>query len=367
MPQASPVRVAVLGAASFAEVAHIPGINAHSNASVVALYGSDLSRAQTIAGRCGVDDATDDLAALLARTDIDAVTVVSSDDKHHAYAMAALRAGKHVFCEKPMALNAGDAAEMVREAHARGVVHQISFTFRHNLGLSELRRRVVDGDIGSLRYIEIQGEWFGRPEEIVPTPSYQNEAYARMGYLGEMGSHYIDAVNFIAGPVAGYIDQITATVLTVPRQHQSPDLASALFRTSGGLQGQFTISRTTAAPASYAVIHGDGARGHLGYVVATGDRGALSASFSRGNTEALRILRSGSQWERIDLGDGAYDGTPHSVPLMFARFIDAIIDGEERSGISATFDDGFRAQAAIDAVLRAAEHRTWEIVPLEAP
>ena len=59
------VRVAVLGAASFAEVAHIPGVNAHPHASVVALYGSDLARVHEMAARCGVPDASDDLDAVL--------------------------------------------------------------------------------------------------------------------------------------------------------------------------------------------------------------------------------------------------------------------------------------------------------------
>src|SRR5690349_18100452 len=111
---AQKVRVAVLGAANFSEVAHIPGVNAHPDGAVVALYSRDLARAQEMAARAGVPLATDDLDALLARDDVDAVTVPSTNDMHYTYTMAALRAGKHVFCEKPMALNAAQAAEMTR-------------------------------------------------------------------------------------------------------------------------------------------------------------------------------------------------------------------------------------------------------------
>jgi predicted dehydrogenase len=374
----SKIRVAVLGAASFAEVAHIPGVHAHPGAEVVALFGHDLGRAREMAQRTGVPEATDNLDALLARPDINAVTIVSSDDKHHAYTMAALRARKHVFCEKPMALNAHDAAEMAREAHARGVVHQMSFTFRHNHGLAGLRKRTLAGEIGAIRYIEMHGAWFTRPETREPARSYQNAAYARMGYLGEMGSHYIDAVNFISGETGGFIEHVAANVVTVPRPHESPDLAAVLFRTAGGVHGQLLISRLTPAAASYAVIHGDGVRGHLGYIIVTGETGALSASFSRGNAESLRMLsrgnaeslhtlRSGAQWEALDLGADAYDRTPHSIPIMFSRFIDTILAGRDASGIAATFDDGYRSQAAIDAVLRSAENTTWERVPQAVP
>ena len=361
------VRVAVLGAASFAEVAHIPGVNAHARASVTALYGSDLGRAREMASRCGVPDATDDLDALLARDDIDAVTIVTSDEKHYAYAMAALGAGKHVFLEKPMALNAEQAAEMTRAAREAGVVHQMSFTFRHNYALSELRRRVHAGDVGHVRFVEIQGQWSTRPERRVPPLPYQNEAYARMGYLGEMGSHYIDAVNFICGRDHGYIAELTSIVETLPREHASPDLATVLFRTAGGVPGQFIISRMTPAPAPYAAIHGDGVEGHLGYITVSGESGALSAGFSRGNAESLRVLGDGRTWERIEQGAAAYDGTPHSLAIMFGRFIDTILVGRDASGIAATFEDGYRSQAAIDAALKAAAARTWEAVAQEAP
>jgi predicted dehydrogenase len=363
--QGNDLRVAVLGAASFAEIAHIPGVNAHPRARVVALYGRDLERARAMAERCGVPEVTDDLEALVARPDIDAVTVVSSDDMHHPYTMPALRAGKHVFCEKPMALNETQAAEMTHLAKQRGVVHQIAFTFRHNYGLSGLRRCLAAGEIGRPYFIEIHGEWF-RPPKAPEDATWRDDAVRHgFGELGEMGSHYIDTANFLLGGFGGYISEITGITHALPRPNATIDLASALFRTAGGIRGQFLISRVTPAPASYGAIHGDGARGHLGYVVVTGDAGALSASFSRGDIESLRRLRSGSDWEALELPADAHEGKTHSIPAMFARFIDTVLTGSDASGIAATFDDGYRSQAAIDAVLRAAKGGTWEMVPQE--
>ena len=158
---ADTVRVAVLGAAAFSEVAHIPGVNAHPNGEVVALYSRDLARARAMADRTGVPDVTDDLDALLARTDIHAVTVPSSNDNHYTYTMAALRAGKHVFCEKPMALNAGLAAEMTREANARGLVGIIAFIFRYTYCMQEVRRLVASGAIGTPHYVSIDSQGQG--------------------------------------------------------------------------------------------------------------------------------------------------------------------------------------------------------------
>src|SRR5581483_3703222 len=268
-PTVPEVRIAVLGAASFAEVAHIPALNAHPHARVVALYSRDIERARALAARCGVPEATDDLASLLSRTDVDAVTIASSDDMHHPYAMAALAAGKHVLCEKPLALSEREAAEMTALARKAGVVHHVAFTFRHNFALSTLRRLLLEGEIGAPYYVEVHGEWL-RQSGAGAAPTWREDAARhRHGELGEMGSHYIDTVNFLLGPFGGFISQITAVTKALPG-NQTIDVASALLRTAGGTEGQFLISRATPAPAPYGVLHGDGLRGHLGYVVVTG-------------------------------------------------------------------------------------------------
>src|SRR5688500_8049305 len=158
--QSGTVRVAVLGAANFSEVAHIPGINAHPNGQVVALYSRDLQRAQEMAQKTSVPDATDNLEALLARADVDAVTVPSTNLNHYLYSIAALKAGKHVFCEKPMALNAEQAAEMTREAKARKLVNQMSFIFRYTLCLQRMRQMVSAGEIGAPHYFSIEQQGY---------------------------------------------------------------------------------------------------------------------------------------------------------------------------------------------------------------
>ena len=126
------VGVAVLGAGLFTSQAHLPGLKAHPGAELLALYSRSKEQAERIAAATGgVPLVTDDLAGLLARDDIQAVTVASSDDNHYHYTMAALRAGKHVFCEKPLAVNAPLAAEMAQEARARRLINQVGFIFRY--------------------------------------------------------------------------------------------------------------------------------------------------------------------------------------------------------------------------------------------
>jgi predicted dehydrogenase len=255
---------------------------------------------------------------------------------------------------------------MTLEAHRRGLVHQMAFTFRHNYGLTALHRMVDAGEIGKPYYIEVHFEWLRRfAPDAAPTWRDRDQSHA-FGELGEMGSHFIDTANFIAGGHGGYIAEITAVTQTRPRPNATVDLGSALFRTAGGIEGQFLISRATPAAMSYGDLHGDGRRGHFGFVTVTGDDGALCTTFSRGDVESLRRIRPGGEWELVELPPEADDGTPHSIPIMLGRFIDTIRSGRDESGIAATFDDGFRSQAAIDAALRASRQRTWETVAQEA-
>ncbi|MDZ4277751.1 MAG: Gfo/Idh/MocA family oxidoreductase, partial [Dehalococcoidia bacterium] len=347
------LRVAVLGAASFAEEAHIPDINAHPRGQVVALYSRSLAKAQEMAERTGVPDATDDLEALLSRSDIDAVTIVSSNESHHPYTMAALAAGKHVLCEKPMALNAAQAGEMTREAHLRSVVHQIAFTFRYTYCLEEMRRLITSGEIGTPHFVEIHSEVFSRLVTEPRAATWRDSAALHgAGHLGEMGSHFIDTINYLCGPTSGYISEAAAVAHTLPREVpgedgtprpvETLDLVSFLVRTEGGLQGQVLASRATPPPVSYGIIHaGERQRGHMGYVIVTGDRGALMATFTRGESESLRRLRPGEPWEPVPLPSEAADGRPHGVTRMLHSFVDAVLRGGVDGRRDAMFDEGY--------------------------
>ncbi len=356
------VRVAVLGAANFSEVAHIPGVNAHPQGEVVALFSRDLGRAQEMAGRTGVPQATDDLEALLAREDIQAVTVPSSNDNHYTYTMAALRAGKHVFCEKPMALDQHLAAEMTREARQRGLVNQMAFIFRYTYCMQELRRLVATGALGRPHYVCIEQQGYSRLRSQKAT--WRTDAAIHgAGHLGEMGSHCFDTVNFTCGPAMGYITELAAVTHFIPRTVEGRDgqaqpveildLASCLLRTERGMQGEIITSRCTP---SYSQLGG------MGVVVVAGDEGAALANLTRGDREILRRCTPGGQWEDAPLPPEALDGTPHGIYRMLGNFVDAVLRGAIDSEHDADFEAGFRSQAAIDATIAGGSSKRWEPV-----
>lgn len=351
--------MAVLGAGRFATEAHIPGIKAHPGAELVALYSRSKEQAQRVAEAVGgVPEIAHDLDALLARPDVDAVTVPSSDDNHYRYSMAALKAGKHVFCEKPLAVRADLAAEMAREAKARGRINQVAFIFRYTYGLQHLRRLVQAGDLGAPYYVAVS--WEGHADVASShrrTWRDRAETYGA-GWVSELGSHFFDTVNWVVAPVA----DVCAVTHAIPRTvvdeqgrehpHETLDLANILFHTTGQAQGEINISRISPPPPG--VDHP--------WVQVVGERGSLYTTLTRGQGEVLRRLRPGGRWEDVRLPDEAYDGAPHAMFRMLGSFVDSCLRGAIDTDQDADFEEGYRVQSAIDQVVVSAGTRRFEPV-----
>lgn len=351
------VRVAVLGAGLFASQAHLPGIKAHPGAELVALYSRSREQGERVAAAVGgVPEVTDDLAGLLAREDIQAVTVASSDDNHYHYTMAALLAGKHVFCEKPLAVNAVLAAEMAREAQARRRINQVGFIFRYTYCVQELRRLVKAGDIGKPYFACI--EWQGLADvrrQQRQTWRNRAESYGA-GFISELGSHFMDAVNWIVAPVTEVCAITHALHRDVvdaqgqPHAHETLDMAVTLLRTASDAQGQITVSRVTPA--------------HQGgeFIQVVGENGALWASLTRGQGEFLRRMRPGGRWEDVELPPAALDGQPHAIFRMMGSYVDACLRGGIDPDQDADFAEGYRVQSALDQLVVSSASRRFEAV-----
>jgi predicted dehydrogenase len=351
------VRVGVIGAGGFAEVCHVPGLQSHPQAEVVALCGRNRSRCEEMAARLGVPEAITDYQELVARPDIDAVTITTPNVAHHPIATAAFAAGKHVFCEKPLAMNREEAETMLRAARQSGRIHQVAFTFRYTHCLQRLREELAGGTIGRPFYVRVQGEGFGdlRPEGRGGWRHLQ--ALAGGGMLADMGSHYFDLVNWILAPVA----EVCGLVESIPRQRvvgdetvtvDSDDLAAVWFRTENGVAGQFFSSRVTPP------------HGANGFFEVIGEKGALFAHTTRGSGDALRLQRPGEQPEELPLPEESRSGKDYALGRMMRAFVDGIFAGRSAADVDATFIDGWRTQCAQDAVVASMREKRW--IPVNA-
>lgn len=116
----NPIRIGVIGTSWFADLGHLPSLAADERVSIAAICGRNRARAEEIAARYRIPQLFTDYHGMLTAGDLDAVVIVTPDDEHFPMAMAALDAGLHVLCEKPLACNADQARQMFERAEARG-------------------------------------------------------------------------------------------------------------------------------------------------------------------------------------------------------------------------------------------------------
>lgn len=349
------LRIAIIGTGAFAEVCHIPGLQSHPAAEVVAVYGRRIEAARALADKFGIRHATDDFHALCADPDIDAVTIASANVVHAAQAIEALKHGKHVFCEKPIAMNAEEARAMAEAARTSGKVHQVAFTFRYNYGLRELRRRIAAGDIGKPFFARIQYDrWEGLAAGWKSSWREKKET-AGAGMLFDLGSHLFDITHHVLGPIKSVIgythvvpreapDKVTGEMAAI----ETDDMVNAWIRHTNGLRGQFFLSRVTPPFAP------------LGYLEIVGEKGALKAALSRGGVDFLKSSTPDDpEWMDLPLPAEASDNQPHALGLMMRSFVDACLRGKIDADLDATFEDGLAAQLAMSALLESEQSERW--------
>ena len=314
-----------------------------------------MEAARALADKFGIRDAMDDYEALCARPDIDAVTIASANIAHASQAIEALRNGKHVFCEKPLAMTVEEAVTMTEMAKASNKVNQVAFTFRYNYGIQEMRRRIIAGDIGEPFYARIQ---YDRWDGLQPgwTSSWrEKKELAGAGMLFDLGSHLFDITRQVLGPidsVIGYThklpryapDRITGVMAEV----ETDDLANAWFRHANGTRGQFFISRITPPFAD------------LGYLEVIGSHGALKAALSRGAVDFLKASNPRNpDWQDIPLCPDSQDGQPHALGLMMRSFVDSCQRGAINPDLDASFEDGMEAQIAMRSLVESEITDRW--------
>jgi xylose dehydrogenase (NAD/NADP) len=194
----APLRWGILGAARIAAKSLIPALRA-SGGEVSALAASDRRRAESFAREHGIPRVHDGYSALLDDPEIDAIYLPLANDAHQTWAIRAAGAGKHCLCEKPMALNAREAAEMVDAFQKSGTVLQEAFMWRHHEQVAWLSERIAQGELGEL--VAMHGHFsfaLDRPGD------YRWQAARGGGSFWDVGCYCVNAARLFFGgePVA---------------------------------------------------------------------------------------------------------------------------------------------------------------------
>ncbi|MDD5139794.1 MAG: Gfo/Idh/MocA family oxidoreductase [Verrucomicrobiales bacterium] len=201
------VKLAIIGAGGWGEE-HAKNFKAIPGCRIVAACDSNATRAEEFAKKHGIPEVFSSVGKLLKRAKIDAVSIVTPDRLHLPVTLECLAHGKHVLCEKPLALNHADAKKMVAAAGKAGVVNMVNFTYRNWPCLQSASASIRRGDIGEIRHVEasylqawlaskIWGDWRTTPAWLWRLSA----AHGSKGVLGDVGVHIVDFATYPAGPL----------------------------------------------------------------------------------------------------------------------------------------------------------------------
>ncbi|MFE5589572.1 Gfo/Idh/MocA family protein [Streptomyces sp. NPDC056549] len=199
---------------------------------LAAVAGRDATAVRAAADRHGWAAAETDWRALVARDDVQLVDVCTPGDSHAEIAVAALEAGKHVLCEKPLANTVAEAEVMAAAAEAaaaRGQVAMVGFNYRRLPALSYARRLIADGRLGALRHVRVTylQDWLVDPG--FPLTWRLEREHAGSGALGDLGAHAVDLAQYLAGEHLVGVSALTETFV-----RERPLLAGAAAGLSAG-------------------------------------------------------------------------------------------------------------------------------------
>ena len=348
--------VGVIGTGFGARV-HIPAFARLPEARVVAVCSARPERAEAVADEHGIPSAYADYRALLNDPSVEAVSVATPPHLHHPMTMAALLAGKHVLCEKPMARTVAEARDMVRQARVAGVANMINHEFRFLPVRRHIKALVEAGYLGELRTVSLtifrgalanpQGRSFG----------WLMEQEKGGGILGAVGAHAIDSLLWWFGAIVG----VTGRLATTVRERQDPDsgqvwpvtaedTAVLLVQFAGGALGSLHLSSTA--------WHGRGE--HLELYGSEGTLVLTAAGTLLGGRRGERGLRELAVEAGADMD--VPDDTPPAVApvLRLARqFVTWARTGEPRPP---TFEDGLQVQEVMHGVQKSAQDGQWAVL-----
>ncbi|NBZ89836.1 Gfo/Idh/MocA family protein [Stagnihabitans tardus] len=223
----------------------LPGVR------LVTLVDTPEAKAEAMAAQFGFEAATADWRAVLTDPRVQLVSITTPNGLHREMAEACLAAGKHVWCEKPMALTLEDARSMVEAARARGLVTQLGYNYTANPAFIHACRLVAGGEIG--RVVQVRG-WVDEDYQADPDLPWSRRAKvqdAGLGALGDIGCHLISLLTGLAGPLDSVVGEMETIHKTRPlpdgsgrAEVENEDCASALLTFASGVKGTFTASRS---------------------------------------------------------------------------------------------------------------------------
>ena len=327
-----------------------------------AVAGRDPQRTRAFASRFGIPNHYTDWAALVNDPAVSLFDNVGPNNLHAEPTLAAIRAGKHVVCEKPLAVNSDEAWELLQAAQSAGIKHMCAFNYRFVPAVRLARDLIRDGELGEIRHFRARylQDWLADPN--APVTWRLRSDSAGSGSLGDLGSHIIDLARFLVGEIVE-VAGATQTFVT-DRGGQTTDVDEAFQALVGfesGASGTIEASRVALGRANSLVFEVNGTRGSAVFDlerlnelwVCRGDGPAhTAAGFERRLVTGDSYGGAAGWWP-----PGHVIGWDHTFVDELRHFITAIANDQPVGPDGATFEDGYRAAVVCDAVLESARNR----------
>jgi predicted dehydrogenase len=344
---ASTRKVGIIGVGFGAQV-HAPGFRSEGW-DVVAICSRNRDKAQKAAADAGIADAYTDAMDVIRRDDLDAVAIITPPAAHHSLSIAALGAGKHVLCEKPFALDAIQAREMLDAAAKAGRTAMVAHEFRHTPQRAYIKQLLAEGYIGEFRLctIELFLDRYVTPQ---PRPlTWMARKAEGGGLLGALGSHYIDGLRYwfgdvasVSGRLAALRPELDAGAGRIVQAETDDTFSMTLTFKNGGMATMLASFATTPTRGAKIAIMGDS-----GTLIAEQpganplEDGVVIASR---DGAPLKELATPPQYTPFK---DARDHRLMAFRLLVRDFTKGV---EQGSSPAPNFTDGWRCQQVLDAV-----------------
>jgi predicted dehydrogenase len=329
------LRIGLLAASRIADLAVVEPAGRVERVELTAVGARDLERAQHAAARWGIRHAYGSYAELVTAPEVDAVYIATPASLHREWAIAAIEAGKHVLCEKPLAANAADGRLIADAARASDVVVMEAFHWRYHPYASQIRTVLESGELGALQRVEAA---FELPEPEIPRDDIRWDLALGGGATMDLGCYSIQWARFAGAVVGGGEPEVVSAEAVIPVDGIDGSLRAEL-RWPSGLTGAVRSSMILDGDQMQAWLKVAGAAGTL---VATN---VLAPQFG-GAVMVVDTTGSGGGVRTI-----AADASSTTYYHQLLAFRDAIEHGVP---FPTTADDGVRNMGVIDACYLAA-------------
>jgi predicted dehydrogenase len=321
---------------------------------LVAIAGRDEGAVTEAAERYGFERAVTDWHELVSDPAVQLFDNSGPNNLHAEPTVAAAEAGKHVFCEKPLARTAAESYELWQRVEATGVKHMTAFNYRFVPAVRLARELIESGELGEIhhfrgRYLQDWGSttdeaWRFRKEE------------AGSGALGDLGAHVFDLARYLVGEITA----VAGSLRTFMPGRDVDDAFEAVAEFENGAVGTIEATRFAAGRKNHFVWEINGSRGSLAFDLERLNELAVSEG-ARG-FRTLLVTESDHPFLRWWWPPGHMIGWEHTFVHEAAHLLDAIGNDRSVGPHGATFEDGYRAAEVCDAIVRSAESGRRETV-----